>query len=76
MRVVNVVDLMTLQPPREHPHGLTDEAFDALFPPGTRFSYSNTNYIAVGAVLERVTGKCVADLVRDRIVRPLGLQHT
>ena len=31
MRVVNVVDLMALQPPEEHPHGLTDEAFDALF---------------------------------------------
>jgi len=31
IRVVNVVDLMTLQPKAEHPHGLTDEAFDAMF---------------------------------------------
>ena len=31
LRVVNVVDLMTLQPQREHPHGLSDVAFDALF---------------------------------------------
>jgi xylulose-5-phosphate/fructose-6-phosphate phosphoketolase len=31
IRVVNVVDLMRLQPPLEHPHGLSDEAFDALF---------------------------------------------
>ena len=31
IRVVNVVDLMKLQPPSEHPHGLTDDAFDALF---------------------------------------------
>ena len=31
VRFVNVVDLMTLQPQREHPHGLSDEAFDALF---------------------------------------------
>ena len=31
VRVVNVVDLMTLQPPEEHPNGLTSEAFDALF---------------------------------------------
>ena len=31
IRVVNVVDLMTLQPPAEHPHGLDDDAFDALF---------------------------------------------
>jgi xylulose-5-phosphate/fructose-6-phosphate phosphoketolase len=31
VRVVNVVDLMTLQPASEHPHGLEDDAFDALF---------------------------------------------
>jgi xylulose-5-phosphate/fructose-6-phosphate phosphoketolase len=31
IRVVNVVDLMTLQPLSEHPHGLADEDFDALF---------------------------------------------
>ncbi|MBV9406946.1 MAG: phosphoketolase family protein [Acidobacteriaceae bacterium] len=31
VRVVNVVDLMTLQPSSEHPHGLPDEQFDELF---------------------------------------------
>jgi xylulose-5-phosphate/fructose-6-phosphate phosphoketolase len=31
IRVVNVVDLMTLQPHEEHPHGITDHDFDALF---------------------------------------------
>ena len=31
IRLVNVVDLMSLQPATVHPHGLTDEAFDALF---------------------------------------------
>lgn len=31
VRVVNVVDLMVLQPQAEHPHGLSDTAFDALF---------------------------------------------
>jgi len=31
VRVVNVVDLMTLEPHSEHPHGLTDADFDALF---------------------------------------------
>ena len=31
VRVVNVVDLMTLQPEEEHPHGLSNAAFDALF---------------------------------------------
>jgi xylulose-5-phosphate/fructose-6-phosphate phosphoketolase len=31
VRVINVVDLMRLQPPSEHPHGLPDAEFDALF---------------------------------------------
>jgi len=31
VRVINVVDLMRLQPPSEHPHGLSDKEFDALF---------------------------------------------
>lgn len=31
IRVINVVDLMTLQPKEEHPHGLADKDFDALF---------------------------------------------
>jgi xylulose-5-phosphate/fructose-6-phosphate phosphoketolase len=31
IRVVNVVDLLALEPPGEHPHALTDAAFDALF---------------------------------------------
>ena len=31
IRVINVVDLMTLQPKEEHPHGLTDYEFDTLF---------------------------------------------
>ena len=31
VRVVNIVNLMKLQPPKEHPHGLTDDEFDAIF---------------------------------------------
>ncbi len=31
IRVVNVVDLMTLQPPSEHPHGISDSEFDSIF---------------------------------------------
>jgi xylulose-5-phosphate/fructose-6-phosphate phosphoketolase len=35
IRVVNVVDLMALQPQSEHPHGLPDEEYDGIFPPQT-----------------------------------------
>lgn len=33
IRVVNIVDLMTLQPALEHPHGLADPHYDSIFPP-------------------------------------------
>ncbi|WHM40712.1 serine hydrolase domain-containing protein [Streptomyces sp. BPTC-684] len=49
---------------------------DPLFAPGTRWAYSNTDYAAIGAVLEKATGRSLADLVRDRIARPLHLEHT
>jgi xylulose-5-phosphate/fructose-6-phosphate phosphoketolase len=41
IRTVNVVDLMALQPQSEHPHGLPDEEYDEIFPPGvpTIFAY-------------------------------------
>jgi len=35
IRVVNVVDLMAMQPQSEHPHGLPDDEFDSIFPPET-----------------------------------------
>jgi D-alanyl-D-alanine carboxypeptidase len=46
------------------------------FAPGTRWAYSNTNYILAGMVVEKVTGRSWATEVRDRIIRPLGLRHT
>ncbi len=33
VRVVNVIDLMRLEPPSEHPHGVPDAEYDELFPP-------------------------------------------
>ena len=36
VRVINVVDLMRLEPDTEHPHGLSDRDFDALFTPTSR----------------------------------------
>jgi D-alanyl-D-alanine carboxypeptidase len=47
-----------------------------LFAPGTRFSYSNTNYILAGLVVERVTGQRLADQLQQRIFQPLGLDDT
>jgi D-alanyl-D-alanine carboxypeptidase len=47
-----------------------------LFPPGTHWSYSNTNYILLGMIIKKVTGQNWAYEVHARIIRPLGLRHT
>jgi len=47
-----------------------------LFEPGARWSYSNTNYIYLGLLIEAVTGEEVAAVLRDRIIGPLGLEDT
>ncbi|QIS09638.1 phosphoketolase family protein [Nocardia arthritidis] len=44
IRVVNVVDLMRLQDDREHPHGLSDRAFDALFTPDVPVVFAYHGY--------------------------------
>lgn len=44
VRVVNVVDLMTLQPREEHPHGLPDREFDAIFPPDVPVIFAYHGY--------------------------------
>ena len=47
-----------------------------LFPPGTAWSYSNTNYVVAGLLIERVTGTSIARQLERRLIRPLGLRHT
>jgi xylulose-5-phosphate/fructose-6-phosphate phosphoketolase len=44
VRVVNVVDLMRLQPDTEHPHGLSDYEFDALFTPNRPIVFAYHGY--------------------------------
>jgi D-alanyl-D-alanine carboxypeptidase len=46
------------------------------FPPGTAWLYSNTNYILLGLIVEKVTGSTVAQQLRDRLFQPLGLPST
>ncbi len=47
-----------------------------LFAPGTQFSYSNTNYIVLALLTERVGGESYEKQLRDYIVQPLKLSHT
>ena len=66
----------------DHPrHAWTpDEVLSLTGPrtnaPGKAFSYSNTNYVLLGLVLEQVTGKPLADQVHDELLAPLGLDET
>ncbi|MBI1774430.1 MAG: serine hydrolase [Proteobacteria bacterium] len=46
------------------------------FPPATQISYSNTNYRLVQAVVERLTGQSLAELLRQRIFAPMGMTMT
>ncbi|MEU8051467.1 serine hydrolase domain-containing protein [Micromonospora haikouensis] len=46
------------------------------FPPGTAQAYSNTDYILLGMLIERVTGRPYRDEIRRRILDPLGLRNT
>lgn len=47
-----------------------------LFEPGTRAEYSNTNYLVLGMLVERLTGNPYADEIESRIIRPLRLHGT
>lgn len=46
------------------------------FLPGTDFSYSNAGYVALGVLLQEVTGEEIDDLLRERVLRPAGMRHT
>jgi D-alanyl-D-alanine carboxypeptidase len=50
--------------------------FPSEFAPGSRWNYSNTNYVVAGMVIEKVTGRSWQREVRRRIVEPLGLRDT
>ena len=46
------------------------------FSPGTRYEYSNSNYEVLGAIIEKVTGRPYAEVLSERILKPLGLSDT
>lgn len=62
------------------PRDLLDIAFakPPSFAPGEagRWAYSNTNYVMLGIIIERVTGQDVAQVLRERILTPIGAEAT
>jgi D-alanyl-D-alanine carboxypeptidase len=51
-------------------------AHPAVFQPGQKYMYCNTNYILLGMIIEKVTGKKAGDEITTRIIDKLGLKNT
>jgi CubicO group peptidase (beta-lactamase class C family) len=46
------------------------------FEPGSKFSYNNSGYFLLGAIVEKVTGKTYETVLKERIFEPLGMKNT
>ncbi|MGB6482461.1 MAG: serine hydrolase domain-containing protein [Candidatus Acidiferrales bacterium] len=52
------------------------EALPIEFAPGDKWNYRNTNYVLLGIMIHKVTGKFYADYLAERIFKPLGMTST
>ena len=60
-----------------HPEELLSYVLDKepLFEPGSDFAYSDTNYIILGMIIEKVTGISMYDYIDKNILSPSGIEH-
>jgi CubicO group peptidase (beta-lactamase class C family) len=49
---------------------------DLEFEPGSKFSYNNSGYSLLGAIIEKVTGQSYETVLTERILKPLGMTNT
>ncbi len=49
---------------------------DPFFEPGTEWRYSNGAYMALGLIVEKVTGDTLEEQIEEKIIDPLGLENT
>ena len=47
-----------------------------LFKPDTRFTYSNTNFVLLSMIIEKVSGQPFPEFMRQKFFEPLGMKHT
>ncbi|KUJ69833.1 serine hydrolase [Streptomyces albus subsp. albus] len=60
------------------PRELLDLALQhkAVFEPGAKWEYNNTNYLVAGLIVQKVTGRPLAEQIDTRIIQRIGLRHT
>lgn len=46
------------------------------FQPGTKYSYSNSNYVLLAYIIEKVSGKGYHDYIKENVLKPAGLTNT
>ncbi|MCQ2565506.1 MAG: beta-lactamase family protein [Clostridia bacterium] len=49
---------------------------DGYFTPGTQYKYSNSAYVLLGLIIEKISGTCIEDYMRETVFRPFGMEHT
>ena len=67
------------QIPQIHDAGvlkLLEQQTAAKFPAGSNWEYSNSGYVVLGLIVEKVSGKSFGDFLRERIFVPLKMTHT
>ena len=71
-------DIFQVKDHYAQPRDLLDAALGkpAAFEPETQWKYTNTNYIVLGMLIERVSQRPVGEQIDERIVKKLGLSHT
>ncbi|RVU01365.1 class A beta-lactamase-related serine hydrolase [Mucilaginibacter limnophilus] len=85
MNYVYFIDDLYRKEHRDQRKGLTNaEAMDLIAQykpnpfnkPDKRFLYNNSNYMVLGAIIEKVSGKTYAEFMKENIFNPAGMHHT